>query len=290
MSQNSKRHRASLSQDSSSTETQFPTKSSRTVPEQSGLENSHPLLCTLPPTCNHKPTPLADSRELEAHYATYHAHVCEHHGCGTVFPDARLLELAHGYPKEYFFAVTNKGIGGLLRKWGEGASMIRGEWKPREVSEDNEGSGNEDDDKDDVDDHIVNDIGHTDPNPQVNHGVHIREYIKPSEHTNADEILDGLVDTMESLSLVPPSVRFGRGGKKGGFIPNSERGDFGDFGARSSGYRGRGRGGRGRGRGRSYHPSTEMNVNSAVTPISQRTGKGHAGGVRCPGGKGDMNA
>ncbi|OCH85344.1 hypothetical protein OBBRIDRAFT_698373, partial [Obba rivulosa] len=54
------------------------------------------LLCTLPPTChpphNH-PTPLADTHALEAHYATYHAHVCEERGCGCVFPDARLLEL-----------------------------------------------------------------------------------------------------------------------------------------------------------------------------------------------------
>lgn len=54
------------------------------------------LLCTLPPTCNpplNKPTPIADSRDLEIHYGKYHAHVCEQRGCGCVFPDARLLEL-----------------------------------------------------------------------------------------------------------------------------------------------------------------------------------------------------
>ncbi len=55
--------------------------------------------------------------------------------CGRNFltPKARRLHLiqAHSYPKEYFFAVTNKGIGGLLKKWGEGASMVRKEWKPR---------------------------------------------------------------------------------------------------------------------------------------------------------------
>jgi len=28
--------------------------------------------------------------------------------------------------------VTNKGVGGLLKKWGEGASLIRKEWKARE--------------------------------------------------------------------------------------------------------------------------------------------------------------
>lgn len=53
----------------------------------------HPLLCTLPPTCNRKPTPILDSRDLETHYAKYHAHVCEEKGCGSVFPDERLLEL-----------------------------------------------------------------------------------------------------------------------------------------------------------------------------------------------------
>ena len=54
-----------------------------------------PLLCTLPPTChlpNHA-TPLPDTRALEAHYASYHAHVCSSPGCGCVFPDARMLEL-----------------------------------------------------------------------------------------------------------------------------------------------------------------------------------------------------
>lgn len=55
-----------------------------------------PLLCTLPPTCHpphNAPTALSDSNELEAHYAKYHAHVCEERGCAAVFPNARLLEL-----------------------------------------------------------------------------------------------------------------------------------------------------------------------------------------------------
>ena len=53
----------------------------------------HPLLCTLPPTCHRHPTPIADTNDLERHYATYHAHVCGVKGCGCVFPDERLLEL-----------------------------------------------------------------------------------------------------------------------------------------------------------------------------------------------------
>jgi hypothetical protein len=40
--------------------------------------------------------------------------------------------------------VTNKGVGGLLKKWGEGASLIRKEWKVREENGEGgkeEGSG-----------------------------------------------------------------------------------------------------------------------------------------------------
>jgi hypothetical protein len=53
------------------------------------------LLCTLPPTCSppHQPSRIANSAELEKHYALYHAHVCEVDGCGSVFPEARLLDL-----------------------------------------------------------------------------------------------------------------------------------------------------------------------------------------------------
>ena len=88
-----------------------PTKSSTSVSSSpSPSSQSHPtksikstsksstsnLLCTLPPTCNpprNHPTYIANTKDLEAHYARYHAHVCESQGCGCVFPDARLLEL-----------------------------------------------------------------------------------------------------------------------------------------------------------------------------------------------------
>ncbi|KAI0047408.1 hypothetical protein FA95DRAFT_1679095 [Auriscalpium vulgare] len=179
------------------------------------------LYCNLPPTCHapHPPTPLADIRALEAHYASYHAHVCEEKGCGCVFPDARLLELhqtechnpvaevrkergekifachlsscgryfsspkkrrlhlisAHEYPKEYFFGVTNKGVGGLLRKWGEGASLLKMDQEPAQSPVSSTGAA--------------------------------------SEGNNA---VDALASSMTALALVPSSVRFGRGGKSGG--------------------------------------------------------------------------
>ncbi len=124
MSNTVKRHRQSSSSSSSSTATGAPTgsnaaagtggtpkpqhhpaKSFRIVsptelsPPWGGsgadgsAERRYPMLCTLPPTCTHRPTPLVNTKELESHYATCHAHVCEQKGCGCVFPEARLLEL-----------------------------------------------------------------------------------------------------------------------------------------------------------------------------------------------------
>ena len=65
-----------------------------------GGHGGHPLVCNLPPTCDppkNKPTPLADTKELEAHYAKYHAHVCSEKRCRAVFPDERLLELVRPF-------------------------------------------------------------------------------------------------------------------------------------------------------------------------------------------------
>ena len=60
---------------------------------QTSASAGHPILCNLPPTCNRRPTPIANTNDLESHYAMHHAHVCEVKGCGCVFPEARLLEL-----------------------------------------------------------------------------------------------------------------------------------------------------------------------------------------------------
>ncbi|KAH7921208.1 hypothetical protein BV22DRAFT_1038925 [Leucogyrophana mollusca] len=255
-------------------------KSSRT---QSSDPANRPLLCTLPPTCNpphHQPTAIASSKDLEMHYAKYHAHVCEQRGCGLVFPDARLLELhqtechdpiaalrkdrgekifachliscprlfltpkarrlhliqAHSFPKEYFFAVTNKGVGGLLKRWGDGASMIRGTWKPRDSGEEDEDEEEEetettDEESDDemngeqtprvrsfetIDDNprslIVN------PNSQKQHQQRSPPRQRDGSVPPPSGDLDSLAQSMTSLSLVPPSIRFGRGGKNGGFV------------------------------------------------------------------------
>ncbi|KAJ7132337.1 hypothetical protein C8R44DRAFT_773806 [Mycena epipterygia] len=283
-----KRHRAQseASSSSSTSAAAHPTpKAQRMTPgPEASSSTIHPLLCTLPPVCNHHPTPIANSKDLETHYATYHAHVCEESGCNCVFPDARLLEIhqtechdplaavrkdrgekifachlascsrmfltpkarrlhliqGHGYPKEYYFAVTNKGVGGLLKRWGEGASLLRGEWKARDSEAKpapvRDSVVVEEDDEDEEDDA---------PGPAA-----------PNHGSDPPAGVDSLADSLNALSLVPPSIRFGRGGKNGGFANDQQQ----PRGGRA--HRGRGgqrtedemdvdvpRGRRGRGRG-----------------------------------------
>ncbi|KAG1738972.1 hypothetical protein EDB19DRAFT_1712202 [Suillus lakei] len=300
----------SQSQSSSlSPETEPMYKSSRTAEEATGDRR---LLCTLPPTCNpphNRPTPIANSRDLEAHYGKYHAQVCEQKGCGFVFPDARLLELhqtechdplaavrkdrgdkifachlvscpklfqtpkarrlhliqAHSYPKEYFFAVTNKGVGGLLKRWGDGASMIRGTWKPRDNkteekdSEDDEmiiDEDEEDGDEGEDEESSSGDEQNGEATPKIRHHQELEEIptraaISPPRRGNgavqtaASHDVDKLANSMNSLSLVPPSIRFGRGGKNGGFVhPEMHNPQVSKFNPHTFGPRG----GRGRAR------------------------------------------
>ncbi|KAJ7483155.1 hypothetical protein FB451DRAFT_1233510, partial [Mycena latifolia] len=288
-----KRHRAQ-SEASSSSSTSAPAhptaKAQRTTPgPETSSSTVHPLLCTLPPTCNHHPTPIANSKDLETHYATYHAHVCEEAGCNCVFPDARLLEIhqtechdplaavrkdrgekifachlascsrmfltpkarrlhliqGHGYPKEYYFAVTNKGVGGLLKRWGEGASLIRGQWKAREPATTATPSAP-------ADSVLVEE----DDEEEDEEATPLHRPSQLQEHSMAGEGVDSLADSLNALSLVPPSIRFGRGGKNGGFAndqqPRAGRSHRGRGGQRHEdemdvdviprGARGRGRG------------------------------------------------
>jgi hypothetical protein len=150
---------------------------------------------------------------------------------------------AHKYPKEFFFAVTNKGIGGLLKKWGEGASMIRGEWKPRNDGEKKDQDKAEEkdrmmveDDNDEREESLSNegveevDMEELERTPRP--GVRALHPASPprsgNARINANADVEALAEGMSSLTLVPNSIRFGRGGRGGGL-----------------GVKGRGRGGRG---------------------------------------------
>lgn len=144
-------------------------------------------------------------------------------------PKTRRLHLidVHAYPKEYFFAVTNKGIGGLLRRWGDGASLLRGPWCPRDTEISAEGEGDEDVSP------SRQSLLHQHSDPE---GEKEREnpFLPDSTHTSvstdqkvttdtmddngmvrggdADEEVDALASSVSALSLVPSSIRFGRGG------------------------------------------------------------------------------
>jgi hypothetical protein len=172
-------------------------------------------------------------------------------------PKARRLHLiqGHGYPKEYYFAVTNKGIGGLLKRWGEGASLMRGQWKPREPAAADSPATHperpsvlieEDDDEED-------DVPST---SALNNN---------SQHPpKAGEGVDSLAESLNALSLVPPSIRFGRGGKNGGFANDQQ-----SRGGRSH----RGRGG--------HRNDDEMDVDA---PRAARRGRGPGGGAAIANG------
>ncbi|KAI0832111.1 hypothetical protein BC628DRAFT_1351639 [Trametes gibbosa] len=296
------------------------------------------ILCTLPPTCNHphRPTTLTGTRELEAHYAMYHAHVCEQKGCGCVFPDARLLELhqtechdplaavrkergekifachlascprsfsspktrrlhliqAHGYPKEYFFAVTNKGVGGLLKRWGEGASLLRRPWQPRE-----NGAVTGDDDEEDEDETADDSAqpqkaGGTEEEDSDDEEQILLEK-RPMERTanrpagpnrftedaakgkqraaQATEDVETLANAMDSLSLVPSSIQFGRGAKRGAL--------HGARGRVAPSHVHRGGAGRGVGRGTDTVGSTSTELEHTPADVRGR-GRGFVRGSR----------
>lgn len=173
-------------------------------------------------------------------------------------PKARRLHLiqAHGYPKEYFFAVTNKGVGGLLKKWGEGASLLRKPWKPREneahdgAEEAEDASADDatstdaqtdqqytdapDEDDDEEDQVLLGKIQIDRTSMQAaaprtdGSTAPAKPSIAPESERNgkgkmrrskrnpkATKDIDHLAEELDSLSLVPPSIQFGRGAKRG---------------------------------------------------------------------------
>jgi hypothetical protein len=125
-------------------------------------------------------------------------------------PKARRLHLiaAHSYPKEYFFAVTNKGIGGLLRRWGDGASLLRGQWHPR----DTEGNAGDDDNLTEGEESLAPDSTSVSALPERDGTAETIDVGDVDGDKNEDPEVDALARDVSALGLVPSSVRFGRGG------------------------------------------------------------------------------
>ena len=151
-------------------------------------------------------------------------------------PKGRRLHLidAHGYPKEFYFSVTSHGVGDLLGKWGQAASLLRKEWKPREPSKGSVSS----DDKMEIEPTTNAEPGASPSSPLAkvpptkparDVPPHLQQPVEskasPAPVVRADvktsspsADVDDLTSGLSSLALVPPSIRFGRGGKAGGFI------------------------------------------------------------------------
>lgn len=223
--------------------------------------------------------------------------------CNRVFstPKTRRMHLiqAHNYPKEYFFAVTNKGVGGLLKRWGEGASLLRKPWRPRENGakdtpgqdgDEYDGGGDEDYDdhddsgadamdadhlrepvqrpiqssEDDEDDEIVllEKIRVDRPATRSNETVGASTPLPKGRHRGEPNVdVENLANSMDALSLVPSSIQFGRGAKRGGLR-----------GARGHGRRGSA------GRGRMGHDGEDavaMDVDQGLP--AHRRGRGRGG-------------
>ena len=149
-------------------------------------------------------------------------------------PKARRLHLiaAHSYPKEYFFAVTNKGIGGLLRRWGDGASLLRGQWRPRDTEGNAEGDNDEESTshsrqssslQSDTDGHGDDNLteGEEKFGPDSTSVPALADQEGTTKTMNEGDVdgdenedaeVDALARDVSALGLVPSSVRFGRGG------------------------------------------------------------------------------
>lgn len=135
--------------------------------------------------------------------------------------------------------------------------MIRGTWKPRDDSkghdhkteekENMEVDSDSEEEDEDGEDFDEGEEGEETPKARHNDGSNARSPAvspKPSSPRQSNVRssslsygqVDDLAQSMSSLSLVPPAIRFGRGGKGGGFMhpelhnPQVVRGNFGPRG------------------------------------------------------------
>jgi hypothetical protein len=173
----------------------------------------------------------------------------------------------HKYPPNFYFSITNKGIGGLLRKWGEGATLLRKEYTPNKketetVDEKHQEPASPIDEDSENDDlvlpksefaagyHTPKSLATPSPTPTVRIQTPPQKFRTEAHHIDISPPkpapstdVDALADSMSSLALVPPSVHFGRGGMRGGFKqPPYMRGMVARGRGRARA-RGRGRGG-----------------------------------------------
>jgi hypothetical protein len=114
----------------------------------------------------------------------------------------------------------------LLRRWGEGANLLRGQWRPRDNNDEDEDEDDgsslppssalpSDDSDGPDDDEGVDAVASASAFAAVN-GDRKAEPEKMSEDNAGDDAVDALTHDVSALGLVPSSVRFGRGGSARG--------------------------------------------------------------------------
>ncbi|KAG8958960.1 hypothetical protein FRC00_002097 [Tulasnella sp. 408] len=213
----------------------------------------HTHVCTAPEVKRHATSAregicgkvFPDARLLDLHFSECHDPLvevrrdrgertfsCFVSGCDHKFssPKGRRLHLIdlHKYPKEYYFSVTAKGVGDILHRWGQGASLLRKEWKPRpgqpgskegEAPMDVEPNRSASPESSPASSPTATQRGSAAPDLRVSSGTDVKTSLAAASapaSSTVDKELDSLTSNLSSLSLVPRSIRFGRGGKAGG--------------------------------------------------------------------------
>lgn len=117
-----------------------------------------------------------------------------------------------------------------MKKWGEGASLIRKEWKARGDKMGDDDDEDEDDSDEDEKGGIKGrtETGDQEATPRIPKKA-LSPTIKTFDQLQEKSGVDELTQSLNTLSLVPNSVRFGRGAKVRGFAHEQK-----------GGYRGRG--------------------------------------------------
>ena len=109
----------------------------------------------------------------------------------------------------------------MLRRWGDGASLIRGPWKARDDIR-----NDEDEDAMDMEE-IENDEDNGNSKPLASENANGTSSVVANGESKVNEPIraapkpngvDSMTNSFDALSLVPSNIRFGRGGKRGGLI------------------------------------------------------------------------
>lgn len=156
--------------------------------------------------------------------------------------------------------------------------MLRGQWRPRhEADEDDDG-----DNRSDVEDDRKGGSEQADTLPGASSDSQIPLVIEDDYEPipAPNDTVDTITNAMDSLNLVPSTIQFGRGAKRGGFSAHGRHGhihmdidsESGKLPARG-GYRGRGRG-RASAQNVSLLPSVPQNHHIPVQPSGHARGLG----------------